>query len=423
MARYNLLNLPMEFTTAAGDTVNYVYSVDGEKLYEEENPSGGTLQGTEYAANYRIENGTVTMIHTDAGYYTPYPASSGGTVPLYKHLWYLKDHLDNNRVLVDGNGAPVALHDYDPFGEEIATVSSSQLYLLPAGAKVSPYKYGGKEWSATTSTYDFEARQFSPSFHRFTTMDLLAEKYYSISPYAYCAGNPVNLVDPEGKDTYVFDENGQYLWKNEEKGEHRIAYRTYSTDAQGRTNVSVRFYEFADPINDPQSIDSGAISQLRFFSESDIRQVLREQGADNGSIPGFAFNSIGGGDFDYAVSYFLSKKVFSAKFENGEVTSPYLFIPAGTDYAHNIMNLGNFFWAITGYIKGFNETILKTGADFNSIYLSPFNGYPSQPDSEDDQRSISEGVRYAINIICVWDYEKINNAISIDKRNPYYCVL
>ncbi len=34
-------------------------------------------------------------------------------------------------------------------------------------------------------------------------MDPLAEKYYSISPYAYCAGNPVNLVDPDGHFPHV----------------------------------------------------------------------------------------------------------------------------------------------------------------------------------------------------------------------------
>ena len=27
----------------------------------------------------------------------------------------------------------------------------------------------------------------------------MAEKYYIISPYAYCANNPVNVVDPDGK--------------------------------------------------------------------------------------------------------------------------------------------------------------------------------------------------------------------------------
>ena len=198
--RYNLLNLPAEYVSVDGDTVNYVYSADGEKLYVEENPSGGTVQGTEYAANYRIENGVVTMIRTDAGYYTRVLTPAGVTGPLYTHIWYLRDHLGNNRVLADGSGAPVALHDYDPFGEEIATASSSLPYPFPPGGTESPYKYGGEEWSATTSTYDFEARQFSPSFHRFTTMDPLAEKYYSISPYVYCADNPVNLVDPDGKD-------------------------------------------------------------------------------------------------------------------------------------------------------------------------------------------------------------------------------
>ena len=201
--RYNLLNLPAEYVSADGDTVNYVYSADGEKLYVEENPSGGTVQGTEYAANYRIENGTVTMIYTDAGYYTPLLTPGGSTASSYTHIWYLKDHLGNNRVLADGSGNAVALHDYDPYGEEIAVASSSLPYPLPPGAKDSPYKYGGKEWNETTSTYDFEARYLSPSFHRFTTMDPLAEKYYSISPYAYCANNPCNYSDPFGFSYYM----------------------------------------------------------------------------------------------------------------------------------------------------------------------------------------------------------------------------
>ncbi|MBQ6762688.1 MAG: hypothetical protein IJP49_08040 [Bacteroidales bacterium] len=41
------------------------------------------------------------MVKTDAGYYTPTGLPPGASWPSYVHLWYLKDHLGNNRVLVN----------------------------------------------------------------------------------------------------------------------------------------------------------------------------------------------------------------------------------------------------------------------------------------------------------------------------------
>ena len=40
----------------------------------------------------------------------------------------------------------------------------------------------------------------------FVSLDPQCEKYYSLSPYAYCAGNPVRLVDIDGRSTYVVEE-------------------------------------------------------------------------------------------------------------------------------------------------------------------------------------------------------------------------
>ena len=48
--------------------------------------------------------------------------------------------------------------------------------------------------------YDYGARHMDGM--RFTTIDPQAEKYYSISPYAYCANNPINAIDPDGRSIW-----------------------------------------------------------------------------------------------------------------------------------------------------------------------------------------------------------------------------
>ena len=43
------------------------------------------------------------------------------------------------------------------------------------------------------------------------SVDPMSDKYPSTSPYAYCANNPVKLVDPNGRDEYEFDELGNFV--------------------------------------------------------------------------------------------------------------------------------------------------------------------------------------------------------------------
>lgn len=53
--------------------------------------------------------------------------------------------------------------------------------------------------------YDSQAR-FQSTSGRFLTIDPLAEKYYSITPYTYCAGNPVRYIDPDGRQVHPAGE-------------------------------------------------------------------------------------------------------------------------------------------------------------------------------------------------------------------------
>ena len=78
---------------------------------------------------------------------------------------------------------------------------------------VNRYKFGGKETLEPVSLdmLDFGARFSDPRIARWNTQDPLAEKYFSLSPYNYCAGNPITLVDPTGMvmDDYRLKKNGE----------------------------------------------------------------------------------------------------------------------------------------------------------------------------------------------------------------------
>jgi RHS repeat-associated protein len=56
------------------------------------------------------------------------------------------------------------------------------------------WRYSGKEEQAAAldpdlPLIDYGARMYDPAIARWMSVDPMAEKYYPISPYAYCAGN------------------------------------------------------------------------------------------------------------------------------------------------------------------------------------------------------------------------------------------
>lgn len=95
--------------------------------------------------------------------------------------------------MVSPAGTATQINHYYPFGG---------LFGESTGSNGQRFKFNGKEFDRTHGVdwYDYGARHMSPDAGRFTTIDPMAEKYYNISPYAYCANNPINSYDADGKE-------------------------------------------------------------------------------------------------------------------------------------------------------------------------------------------------------------------------------
>ncbi|GEM55874.1 hypothetical protein B0A58_04355 [Flavobacterium branchiophilum NBRC 15030 = ATCC 35035] len=67
----------------------------------------------------------------------------------------------------------------------------------------SPYKFNGKELDDETGFYYYGARYYDPRVSVWMSVDPMAEKYPNISPYVYVANNPINAIDPDGRDIII----------------------------------------------------------------------------------------------------------------------------------------------------------------------------------------------------------------------------
>ena len=152
----------------------------------------------DYCGNIQYENGVLGRVLVDGGYVT-----FEGATP--KYHFYVQDHLGNNRAVVSQTGVVEQQTQYYPSGAIMTSISF--------GLSQQPYLYSGKELDRMHALdwYDFGARHYDAALLRWHTMDPLCEKYYHISPYAYCAGNPVNVINPMGMGLFR-DEDGNYMW-------------------------------------------------------------------------------------------------------------------------------------------------------------------------------------------------------------------
>jgi RHS repeat-associated protein len=103
--------------------------------------------------------------------------------------WYLTDHLNSVRLVLDETGAVLDQIAYDAFGNIVA-----QLNPLLA----NPILFASREFDAETGLYYNRARYLDPSTGRWTTQDPMGFAAGDANLYRYVFNNPVVYTDPSG---------------------------------------------------------------------------------------------------------------------------------------------------------------------------------------------------------------------------------
>ncbi len=406
---YNALNLPVEMVIN-NDEVKaknyYTYTATGTKLkvIRRYDPKGfatpllGTTpekdglnpkNTTDYVGNKIYEDGVLKMILTDNGY-----------IEGNSYYFYIKDHLGNNRVVANASGGAIQSNQFYPFGMAFAEGTTTE-------QGKQPYKYNGKELDQIhgLNLYDYSARYYDPAYSRFTTMDPLAEKYYSISPYAYVGNNPIKFIDPTGMELMLF-KNGVYVGSHDDGKKEVTGFNQRSTTNKDGTEkfTGADNFSFNDIELDRGALESGSMT-LSFMSSDDVNNIIGQSGANDQSAlsrwgytarESNANNLSGNGKLDFRTYPQISDE-------------SHLYIVNSVGY--NSADAGNYLWGYAMRTMGFTETAARSAAHINAWYSAKeSNGEGSQSswgivrafenrswggDSAADQRAIKNGMNDA----------------------------
>ncbi len=145
---------------------------------------------------------------------------------------YMFSRLNTATGYRDGEGTHVYVRDWQGNiravvrkGDDGSTVLEQATYYYPYGMPMAEstnptanrYKYTGKELLTNkgVNIYDYIARAYDPATCRWWSVDEHSADYSPLSHYSMCGGDPINFVDQNGKDFFLFDQDGTLLDRTE----------------------------------------------------------------------------------------------------------------------------------------------------------------------------------------------------------------
>ena len=174
--------------------------------------------------------------------------------------FYFQDHLGSSTYITTLTGEVAQYAAYTPYGE-----------LFREYRNVTPYKFNGKELDTETGLYYYGARYYNPATALWLGVDPLASKYPGVSPYVYCHSNPINRIDPDGRDDYDLNEKGYVVARRENKDADTFRF----VDKNGETiNDNILSFEYGTVEGyRTQKVKGGTMDVYKIRGDKNAKQL------------------------------------------------------------------------------------------------------------------------------------------------------
>lgn len=295
--------------------------------------------------------------------------NSAFAAPQYAEIYYYhSDHLGTGTFLSDFDGNPYQFFLNLPFGETMAEQHSY------SGEYTNRYKFNGKELDEETGFYYYGARYYNPKFSIWLSVDPLAEKFPNASPYNYCLGNPINLVDPDGRAPSDWFKNaaGRIVWFDSESKSFKDKSNVTWTNIGSTKNDVKKYLNVPTNIN---HIEWTTMSAFLFDGQDNSGKKLTD-GKTFVTIAPLVFNHTA------SVSYDLSMKGTEQPFNQlvsgkSEITGVNVNVTLTSETAApgtSIQNVSGYFgikkWTPTG------KDFIYTSSEFMDAPFQMLSKFP-----------------------------------------------
>src|SRR5699024_3947858 len=120
------------------------------------------------------------------------------------------------------------------------------------------YTFGGKEEQPELGLnwMDFHARNYMPDIVRTMTMDPLADKFVTLSPYSFLNNSPLRYTDPTGMAAEEWvKKDGKYFWDD------RVVDQATAEEHHGEEAKHIGVNKVVSTVVNGEKVDSVALNE------------------------------------------------------------------------------------------------------------------------------------------------------------------